>query len=81
MRRSFCAISLTIESGWKAAVVCRTGARKSTLVALLLGLYSLPSGDILYEGLPRYDLEYRALRGQFGVVLQDSFLWLRAIIG
>jgi ATP-binding cassette, subfamily B, bacterial len=72
-------ISLTIEPGQKVALVGRTGSGKSTLAALLLGLYSPTGGTILYDGIPLRDLDYRALRSQFGVVLQDSFLFSGSI--
>jgi ATP-binding cassette, subfamily B, bacterial len=72
-------LSLTIEPGQKVALVGRTGSGKSTLVALLLGLYPPTSGEILYDGIRLGDLDYQALRDQFGVVLQDSFLFSGSI--
>ncbi len=67
-------ISLTIEAGCKIAIVGRTGSGKSTLAALLLGLYSPTEGEILYDGVPLQQMNRRDLRGQIGVVLQESFL-------
>lgn len=68
-------ITLDIEPGQKVALVGRTGSGKSTLGKLLLGLYLPTEGDILYDGLSLQTLNYQAVRGQFGVVLQESALF------
>jgi len=68
-------INLHIQSGQKVALVGRTGSGKSTLGKLLLGLYSPTEGEIFYDGLPLRSLDYRAVRRQFGVVLQESALF------
>jgi ATP-binding cassette subfamily B protein len=68
-------ISLSIKSGQKVALVGRTGSGKTTLAMLLLGLYTPTKGRILYNGIPMQRMNYRALRSQFGVVLQESFLF------
>jgi ATP-binding cassette, subfamily B, bacterial len=67
--------SLVIEPGQKVALVGRTGAGKSTFLKLLLGLYPPTEGEILYDDEPLQNWDYRALRKQFGVVLQDPFLF------
>lgn len=72
-------ISVTIEPGQKVALVGRTGSGKSTLAKLLLGLYSPPEGEVLYDGIPLQRLNYRTLRSQFGVVLQEPFLFSGSI--
>lgn len=71
--------SLTIEPGQKVALVGRTGSGKSTLARLLLGLYLPARGEILYDGVPLQDLDYRTVRSQWGVVLQESFLFSGSI--
>ena len=68
-------ISLRIESGQKVAIVGRTGSGKSTLGKLLLGLYASTEGRITYDNVPLESMNCRALRRQFGVVLQDSLLF------
>ncbi|MFN6565703.1 peptidase domain-containing ABC transporter [Dendronalium sp. ChiSLP03b] len=72
-------ISLSIEPGQKIALVGRSGSGKSTLAKLLLGLYLPTEGEILYDGMPLQALNWRTLRSQFGVVLQEPFLFSGSI--
>lgn len=72
-------ISVTIEPGQKVAIVGRSGSGKSTLSKLLLGLYEPTQGEILYDGNPLQQFNYRHLRSQFGVVLQEPFLFSGSI--
>jgi ABC-type bacteriocin/lantibiotic exporter with double-glycine peptidase domain len=72
-------ISVIIEAGQKVALVGRTGAGKSTLAMILLGLYVPEKGEILYNGMPLQKMNYQTLRSQFGVVLQESFLFNSSI--
>jgi ABC-type bacteriocin/lantibiotic exporter with double-glycine peptidase domain len=46
---------------------------------LLLGLHPPTSGEIRYDDIPLRDLNYRSLRGQFGVVMQEPFLFSGSI--
>jgi ATP-binding cassette subfamily B protein len=72
-------ISFNIEARQKLALVGRTGAGKSTLALLLLGLYQPTEGRILYDRVPISDMDLRDLRRQFGAVLQESFLFYGSI--
>ena len=72
-------VSFVIEPGQKIAIVGPTGSGKSTLAMLLLGLYLLDEGEILYDGLPLSGLNFRTLRSQFGVVLQELSLFSGSI--
>jgi ATP-binding cassette, subfamily B, bacterial len=72
-------ISLTIKPGQKIALVGRSGSGKSTLAKLLLGLYLPTTGEIFYDGIPLSALKWRTLRNQFGVVLQEPFLFSGSI--
>jgi ABC-type bacteriocin/lantibiotic exporter with double-glycine peptidase domain len=72
-------VSLRVEPGQKIALVGRTGSGKSTLIKLLLGLYKPTCGEILYDGLPLEGLNYREVRSQMGVVLQESYLFSGSI--
>ncbi len=71
--------SLTIEPGQKIAIVGRTGSGKSTLAMLLLGLFPLDEGQIIYDGLPLSQMNLQSLRSQFGVVLQEPSLFSGSI--
>lgn len=72
-------ISLRIKPGQKIAIVGETGSGKSTLARLILALYEPTSGEITYDGLAAETLDYRSLRRQFGVVLQESFLFNNSV--
>jgi ABC-type bacteriocin/lantibiotic exporter with double-glycine peptidase domain len=72
-------VSLSIAPGQKVALVGATGSGKSTLGLLLLGLYEPTEGDLRYDGIPLRRLDYRSLRSQFGVVLQEPVLFSDSI--
>jgi ATP-binding cassette subfamily B protein len=72
-------ITINVEAGQKIALVGPTGSGKSTLAMLLLGLYQPTGGCIRYDGAPLPELDYRQLRSQFGVVLQDPFMFSGSI--
>jgi ATP-binding cassette, subfamily B, bacterial len=71
--------SVEIEPGQKIAIVGRTGSGKSTLALLMLGLYPLDEGEILYDGISLSEMNLRSLRRQFGVVLQEPSLFSGSI--
>ncbi|HLZ62649.1 MAG TPA: peptidase domain-containing ABC transporter [Ktedonosporobacter sp.] len=79
-RKVLDAINLHIEAGQKVALVGRTGCGKSTLGKLLLGLYTPTEGSISYDGIPLSLLDYREVRRQFGVVMQDSSIFSGSIL-
>jgi ABC-type bacteriocin/lantibiotic exporter with double-glycine peptidase domain len=68
-------ISLHIRPGQKVALVGKTGSGKSTLGKLLIGLITPTHGDILFDGIPLQQLHYQEVRKQFGVVLQEAFIF------
>lgn len=72
-------VSFTAAPGQKIALVGRTGASKSTLALLLLGMYQPTSGAVRYDGTPLQDLGVHGVRRQFGVVLQEPFLFSGSI--
>jgi ABC-type multidrug transport system fused ATPase/permease subunit len=67
-------IDLTITAGEHVAFVGPSGSGKSSMVNLILGLYSPNSGTISIDGIEQKDLAIRAFRGQCAIVMQDSFL-------
>ncbi len=68
-------ISLSIRAGQKVAIVGRSGSGKTTLGHLLLRLYRPAAGNITYDGRDAATLDLGALRRQFGVVMQEPFLF------
>jgi ATP-binding cassette subfamily B multidrug efflux pump len=68
-------VSFRIAPGQTLAIVGHTGAGKTTLIQLLLRFYEIQRGEILLDGVDirRYDMH--DLRRQFGIVLQDPFLF------
>lgn len=65
-------VSLRVEAGETLAILGPTGAGKTTLVALLLGLYKPWSGRILVDGEPLEQIDVRQLRRQAGALLQEG---------
>jgi ATP-binding cassette, subfamily B, multidrug efflux pump len=68
-------VSLTVAPGETVAVVGHTGAGKTTLTSLLLRFYDLQQGAILFDGTDIRRMGLRELRRNFGIVLQDPFLF------
>jgi len=67
--------SAFVRPGQKIAIVGPTGAGKTTMVKLLMRFYDVDSGAILVDGHDIRDLTRRDLRGMFGMVLQDTWLY------
>ncbi len=67
--------SANIKAGQKVAIVGPTGAGKTTLVNLLMRFYEVNSGDILIDGISIKDMSREEVRGYFGMVLQDAWLF------
>lgn len=73
-RRVLIDISLSIRRGQTIALVGESGAGKTTLCDLLLGLYSATSGSIEIDGQSLNSLDLGSWRRKLGVVDQDVFL-------
>jgi ATP-binding cassette subfamily B multidrug efflux pump len=67
--------SVSIEPGQKVAIVGPTGAGKTTLVKLLMRFYELNGGSISIDGVDITEMTRNDLRSQFGMVLQDTWLF------
>jgi ATP-binding cassette, subfamily B, multidrug efflux pump len=68
-------LSLTAEPGQTVAIVGPTGAGKTTLVNLLMRFYELSGGQIRLDGVDVARMRREDLREQFGMVLQDAWLF------
>ncbi|MDQ1404777.1 MAG: ATP-binding cassette, subfamily multidrug efflux pump [Acidobacteriaceae bacterium] len=68
-------VSFRVEPGQTMAIVGHTGAGKTTLISLLLRFYEIQRGQILLDGIDIRKIELQDLRRQFGIVLQDPFLF------
>jgi ATP-binding cassette, subfamily B, multidrug efflux pump len=72
-------VSFRILPGQTFAIVGHTGAGKTTLISLLLRFYDIQRGQILLDGIDIRLLDLQDLRKQFGIVLQDPFLFTGTI--
>ena len=63
-------ICLQVQAGEQVTLAGRTGAGKSTVFKLLLGLYAPQSGSVLIEGVPAADIADQDRRALFGYVEQ-----------
>ena len=68
-------LNLTIAAGEKVAIVGTSGGGKSTLVQLLLGLYTPQSGSIHFAGASQSEIGLETIREHVAVVLQHPALF------
>jgi ABC-type multidrug transport system fused ATPase/permease subunit len=68
-------VTLTIPAGRHIAIVGPSGSGKSTLVNLLLRFWDVGEGAILADGQDIRGVSLESLRGQIGVVFQDTFVF------
>jgi ATP-binding cassette, subfamily B, multidrug efflux pump len=74
-------VSFVLEPGETIAVVGHTGAGKTTLISLLMRFYDVQRGAIRIDGVDIKEMDLDELRGRFGVVLQDPFLFSGTVAG
>ena len=72
-------ISFGVRRGETIAFVGPSGAGKTTLVKLLVGLYQPGTGRLLYNGIPGTEIDLDALRERIGFVTQDTQLFSGSI--
>ncbi|MDQ8202815.1 ABC transporter ATP-binding protein [Pelagicoccus sp. SDUM812003] len=72
-------IDFEVNAGETLAILGPSGSGKTTLMHLLLRFYDCDSGTISIDGVDIRKLERAYLRDQFGVVLQEPFLYSRSI--
>ena len=68
-------LSLKIAPGEKIGIVGENGAGKSTMAKLLLRLYDIDNGQILYNGKPIGEWDVHELRKRVGIAFQDANLY------
>lgn len=67
--------SLDVKSGQTVAIVGPTGCGKTTLINLLMRFYDVNRGQIAIDGQDVRTVTRDSLRGAFGMVLQDTWLF------
>src|ERR1700733_6232511 len=72
-------ISFSVTRGKTIAFVGPSGAGKTTLVKLLVGLYRPKTGHIHYNGIPEDEVDIDSLRGRIGFVTQEAQLFSGSI--
>jgi len=68
-------VSFSVRAGQMVAIVGRSGAGKTTLVNLLPRFYDVTGGRILIDGIDTRDVTLKSLRGQIGIVTQETVLF------
>ena len=68
-------LNLKVKAGQKVALVGPTGGGKTTIVNLLMRFYDVDSGSILIDGVDISTVDRATIREQFGMVLQDTWLF------
>ena len=68
-------LNLSVHPGQRVAIVGPTGAGKTTIVNLLMRFYDVDSGRILLDGQDIQSLSRDEVRRNFGMVLQDTWLF------
>ncbi len=71
--------NLTVRPGQTIAIVGPTGAGKTTIVNLLMRFYDIDSGAILLDGVNTKEVPRNDVRRNFGMVLQDTWLFAGTI--
>ena len=67
--------NLQVKAGSRIAIVGQTGAGKTTLVNLLMRFYDVDNGSISIDGIDIRKIKRDSLRRNFGMVLQDTWLF------
>ena len=78
-RHAINGISFSVREGETIAFVGPSGAGKTTLVKLLVGLYKPQEGKILFNNIPGEEIDFDELREKIGFVTQDTQLFSGSI--
>ncbi len=74
-RASISEVSFAAEPGQTVAIIGRTGAGKSTIINLIPRFYEASSGRVTVDGHDVRAVTLASLRGQVGIVLQETNLF------
>lgn len=69
-----------IKNNEQVAIVGPTGAGKTTLINVLMRFYDPVDGRITYNGIDGKDISKKSLRSNFGMVLQDTWIFTGTIL-
>ena len=72
-------LNLHVKKGQKVAIVGPTGCGKSTLINLLMRFYDVDKGEIIVSEHPIKEVTRKSLREQYGMVLQETWLFSASI--
>lgn len=72
-------VSFDVKAGQTIALVGSTGAGKTTVVNLISRFYDVQSGEVLIDGIDISNAKLESLRGQIGLMPQDTFLFATTI--
>lgn len=73
-------VSLSIPAGQLTALIGPSGAGKTTIADLILGLYRPDSGEVYIEDVPLAEIDLTSWRHQIGYVPQEMFLFHETIL-
>ncbi|TCS82229.1 ATP-binding cassette subfamily B multidrug efflux pump [Muricomes intestini] len=73
-------VNANVKSGQMVAIVGPTGVGKTTLINLLMRFYDVTGGSIKIDGIDIRHMKREELRSQFGMVLQDTWLFKGTIL-
>lgn len=73
-------LSFKLQKNSVTALVGQSGAGKSSIADLLIGLYAPTSGKILVDGLDLQTYSWESWRSRLGVVSQDTFIFNQSIL-
>jgi ATP-binding cassette, subfamily C, bacterial len=73
-------VSMTIDAGSITALAGTSGAGKTTLIDILLGLHEPDEGCVVLDGVPLHDINLMTWRRQIGYVPQEMFLFHQSIL-
>jgi len=72
-------VSLKVDPGETLAILGPSGSGKSTIIHLLLRLYEYKRGSVKIDGIELTSYERKWIRSQFGVVMQEPFLYSKTL--